>query len=108
MSALLEGPAETRVKFFEPLQVGERLGNFLQVALRNRDHVQDVAVFRNRGSQAFPRAQRCRVLILLEKRADAQNLRFDGRGNGRCGCDLHHRDKKAGLKPAIDSTASVC
>jgi hypothetical protein len=81
----------------EPIQRGERLGDSLQEPLADGNHVENVAVFGDRGSQGFTRTQRRRELIALEKPADAQDFRFDGGGNRRCGGGLHHLDKKGGL-----------
>ena len=107
MPAFLEQPAEVGVKALEPFKGGERLGDFFQAALADCNHIQDVAVFRNRDRQAFTCTQRGAELIALKKFADAQDFRFDdGCGWTRYGGCLHSFQGKGGPMPAFDSTAS--
>src|SRR5229473_7481973 len=101
MSALLEQAAEAGVKTLQPLQGGKRLGDSLQIALADRDHIEHVAVFWNRGGQGVGRAQRGIELIALDESTDTQDFRFDG-GGGRCyrGC-LHCFQQKGGPKARL-------
>ena len=95
VSPLLEQPAVLGVKLLEACEGRQRCIEALQVALSDREHVEDVAVLRDLRQQALRGSGRRRELAPLEHRADAHHFRIDT-GGRRVGCCGGHGRKKGG------------
>ena len=76
MAAFLIQAAESRMMLLEALEGRERLGDFIQVPLAQRDQIEHVAVFGHLGSQRLGSPEGLCVLPALEELPYAANFPF--------------------------------
>ena len=80
MAAFLEQAAVGRMMPFQDVERCQRIGDAVQVALADRNHVEQIAVLGYFPQQCLARAQHLRELAAVEVRAHAQQFCLDARG----------------------------
>ena len=93
VAALLEQPGIARVKRLEARQGRQCIGNAVQVALADRNHVQRVPVLRHLCKQRLPGPQRRLELAAPQEFAHPTNLGLDAGGRRVEGGCVHRRMK---------------
>ena len=97
--ALLVQATEPRVQFFQLLQCAQRLGHLAELALANRNQIENVPVLRDFPTQLVGCCQRLAIAILLGQRSNA--LDFELNRGWRCGSEIHTAKKSGHRCPLL-------
>ena len=83
------------LSLLEALEHRERLRHAIQMAVTDREHVKDVAVFGNLHQQSFGRRQRLRVPLALQMLLNPENPGLDRCPASRIDCRIRSFPMKA-------------